>query len=95
MNQNHCYERQGSLLNQQINMGKASQQQKNIISPQNIQLIEQIGQGEFGTGRNHRLKNLLFIFFSPFLVFKAFWRTKQNELVSIKIENTKKKKQIN
>jgi hypothetical protein len=30
-------------------MGK-SQQQKNIISQQNIQLIEQIGEGEFGTG---------------------------------------------
>jgi hypothetical protein len=27
------------------------QQQKNIISPQNIQLIEQIGEGEFGTGK--------------------------------------------
>jgi len=30
-------------------MGKY-QQQKNIISQQNIQLIEQIGEGEFGTG---------------------------------------------
>jgi hypothetical protein len=38
-------------LNQQIMMGK-SQQQKNIISQQNIQLIEQIGEGEFGTGKS-------------------------------------------
>jgi hypothetical protein len=31
-------------------MGKYKQQ-KNMISPQNIQLIEQIGEGEFGTGK--------------------------------------------
>ncbi len=36
-------------MNQQTTMGKY-QQQKNIISQQNIQLIEQIGEGEFGTG---------------------------------------------
>jgi len=49
---NSNYERHGSSiisLNQQPTMGK-SQQQKNIISQQNIQLIEQIGEGEFGTG---------------------------------------------
>ncbi len=49
---NNNYEQQGSSitsLNQQSTMGK-SQQQKNIISQQNIQLIEQIGEGEFGTG---------------------------------------------
>ena len=37
-------------------MGKY-QQQKNIISQQNIQLIEQIGEGEFGTGNNFDLVN--------------------------------------
>ncbi|CAF4728413.1 unnamed protein product, partial [Rotaria socialis] len=50
---NSNYERQGSSitsLNQQTNMGK-HQQQKNIISQQNIQLIEKIGEGEFGTGK--------------------------------------------
>ena len=65
-------------------MGKY-QQQKNIISQQNIQLIEQIGEGEFGTG------NLNFIHLNKcyrnrkhdILVFKAFWKTKQNELVRI------------
>lgn len=36
-------------------MGKhQQQQQKNIISQQNIQLIEQIGEGEFGTGESAR-----------------------------------------
>jgi hypothetical protein len=33
--------------------------QKNIISQQNIQLIEQIGEGEFGTG-NFYLSNFIF-----------------------------------
>ena len=37
-------------LDQQSTMGRY-QQQKNIISQQNIQLIEQIGEGEFGTGQ--------------------------------------------
>jgi hypothetical protein len=49
---NSNYERRGcsiTSLNQQTTMGKY-QQQKNIISQQNIQLIEQIGEGEFGTG---------------------------------------------
>lgn len=62
-------------------MGKAQQQQKNIISQQNIQLIEQIGEGEFGTGKSILSSSSSFdILFS--LVFKAFWKTKQNELVS-------------
>lgn len=59
-------------------MGR-SQQQKNIISQQNIQLIEQIGEGEFGTGRFSL--GFLEDHFSGFLVFKAFWKSKQNELV--------------
>lgn len=47
-------------------MGK-HQQQKNIILPQNIQLIEQIGEGEFGTGKIEIFyvilhKNKIFIF---------------------------------
>lgn len=45
-------------------MGKA-QQQKNIISQQNIQLIEQIGEGEFGTGKSTlTLTSLFNILFS-------------------------------
>ena len=66
-------------------MGKA-QQQKNIISQQNIQLIEQIGEGEFGTGKSTlTIMSLFNILFS--IVFKAFWKTKQNELVSDHIQS--------
>jgi len=54
-------------------MGK-SQQQKNIISQQNIQLIEQIGEGEFGTGK------LLFDYFeNDFLVFSSFQSVLENK----------------
>jgi hypothetical protein len=64
---NSNYERHGSSiisLNQQPTMGK-SQQQKNIISQQNIQLIEQIGEGEFGTGnlRFYSNKKKIIVFF--------------------------------
>ncbi|UJR31073.1 hypothetical protein I4U23_018582 [Adineta vaga] len=72
LNSNHG--QQGSSitsLNQQTTMGK-NQQQKNIISQQNIQLIEQIGEGEFGT------------------VFKAFWKTKQNELLTVAVKRLHK-----
>ncbi|CAF0966375.1 unnamed protein product [Rotaria sordida] len=71
---NSNYDQQGSsitLLNQQTTMGKY-QQQKNIISQQNIQLIEQIGEGEFG------------------IVHKAFWRTKQNELLTVAVKRLHK-----
>ncbi|CAF3600044.1 unnamed protein product [Rotaria sp. Silwood1] len=71
---NSNYDQQGSSitsLNQQITMGKY-QQQKNIISQQNIQLIEQIGEGEFG------------------IVYKAFWRTKQNELLTVAVKRLHK-----
>jgi hypothetical protein len=70
-------------------MGKY-QQQKNIISQQNIQLIEQIGEGEFGTGNVEiffEIKKNYFFLFNYFLVFKAFWRTKQNELVRLNIKS--------
>jgi hypothetical protein len=54
-------------------MGK-SQQQKNIISQQNIQLIEQIGEGEFGTGK------LLFDYFeNDFLAFSSFQSVLENK----------------
>jgi hypothetical protein len=57
-------------------MGK-SQQQKNIISQQNIQLIEQIGEGEFGTGKPFFKYNyiLKLIFFSSFS-FQSFLENK-------------------
>ncbi|CAF0718876.1 unnamed protein product [Adineta steineri] len=74
---NSNYERQGSSitsLNQHTTMGKY-QQQKNIISQQNIQLIEQIGEGEFGT------------------VYKAFWKTKQNELLTVAVKRLNKLEQ--
>ena len=45
-------------------MGK-TQRQKNIISQQNIQLIEQIGEGEFGTG-NISLTTFLLFFHGRF-----------------------------
>ncbi|CAF2753371.1 unnamed protein product [Rotaria sp. Silwood2] len=71
---NSNYDQQGSSitsLNQQTTMGKY-QQQKSIISQQNIQLIEQIGEGEFG------------------IVYKAFWRTKQNELLTVAVKRLHK-----
>ncbi|CAF1327509.1 unnamed protein product [Rotaria magnacalcarata] len=71
---NSDYEQQGSSitsLNQQTNMGK-HQQQKNIISQQNIQLIEKIGEGEFGT------------------VYKAFWKAKQTELLTVAVKRLNK-----
>ncbi len=62
-------------------MGK-SQQQKNIISQQNIQLIEQIGEGEFGTGK------LLFDYFeNDFLVFSSFQSVLENKTEWISKEN--------
>lgn len=52
---------------------------KYIILKENIEFIEQIGEGRFSKGNSKLQINFTFFFSS---VFKASYRNKQNELVS-------------